>query len=251
MEAQGGSTVGPEGATGDGARSGGDEVDPLDGDPRLPEYFGAAWPAVHAFRTMLVGEGVLRGLVGPREVGRLWERHLLNSAAVVPRLSGSARVIDLGSGAGMPGVVVAAMLPETEVVLLEPMQRRTAWLSEVVGALGLANARVERGRAEDVAGRLTADVVTARAVASLETLYGWAMPLLRVGGRLVALKGSRAEEEIAAGSVVGEAWGVDDVRVVEAGTLPGVAGTRVVEARRGRDVSPRRAPGHRRTGSRR
>ena len=150
-----------------------DGADPLDGDPRLEHYFGAAWPNIVGFHDLLVREGELRGLIGPRELSRLWERHILNSAAVVPFLPSTGRVIDLGSGAGLPGVVVAAMLPEVEVVLLEPMERRTDWLSEVAETLGLSNVVVRRGRAQDEHGRLTADAVTVRAVASL----GQALPL--------------------------------------------------------------------------
>ena len=158
-----------------------DGADPLDGDPRLEPFFGSAWPNVLGFHDLLVREGELRGLVGPREFSRLWERHILNSAAVVPFLPTTGRIIDLGSGAGLPGVVVAAMLPDVEVVLLEPMERRTDWLSEVAETLRLDNVVVRRGRAQDEHGQLTADAVTVRAVASLDKLYRWALPLLRRG----------------------------------------------------------------------
>ena len=108
-----------------------------------------SWPSVLGFHDLLVSEGELRGLVGPRELPRLWERHLLNSAAVVPFLPRTGRIIDLGSGAGLPGIVVAAMIPDAEVVLLEPMERRTDWLSEVAETLRLDNVIVRRGRAQD------------------------------------------------------------------------------------------------------
>lgn len=203
-------------------------VDPLEGDPRLPEHFGPAWPAVSGFHAMLREEGVLRGLVGPREVGRLWERHLVNSAAVVPFLPETGRIIDVGSGAGLPGVVIAAMRPDAEVVLLEPMERRTDWLTEVVERLGLSNARVLRGRAEDQVGSLAGDAVTARAVAALDKLYGWTLPLLAAGGRLVALKGGRAQVEVEDGAETGRRLGGGPAEIRVAPTLPGLEPTSVV-----------------------
>jgi 16S rRNA (guanine527-N7)-methyltransferase len=211
------------------ARSTGvDGADPLQDDPRLEAYFGSAWPAVLGFHDLLVSQGELRGLVGPRELQRLWERHLLNSAAVVPFLPTSGRIVDLGSGAGLPGIVVAAMLPEAEVVLLEPMERRTTWLGEVADKLGLDNVVVRRARAQDVHGDLTADAVTVRAVASLDKLYRLAMPLLRQGGTLIALKGGKAEEEIEGARHVGRKLGAGTAVVVDAPTIDGVDVTRVV-----------------------
>ena len=205
-----------------------DGADPLAGDGRLEPFFGSAWPAVRGFHDLLVDQGELRGLIGPREFSRLWERHLLNSAAVVPFLPSEGRVIDLGSGAGLPGIVVAAMLPTLEVVLLEPMERRTDWLSEVAETLKLSNVVVRRGRAQDEHGQLAGDAVTVRAVASLEKLYRWALPLLNKGGALVALKGSRAEEEIEAAKHVGRKLGAGAATVVDAPTIEGVEMTRVV-----------------------
>ncbi|MDM7830149.1 16S rRNA (guanine(527)-N(7))-methyltransferase RsmG [Cellulomonas edaphi] len=204
--------------------------DPLDGDPRLPTYFGSAWPAVTGFHELLVSDGVLRGLIGPREVSRLWERHLLNSAAVVPFLPATGRIVDLGSGAGLPGVVVAAMRPDAEVVLLEPMERRTDWLSEVAERLELANVVVRRGRAQDVHGDLVADAVTSRAVASLDKLYRWSLPLLSRGGVLVAMKGEKAQDEVDAAAAVGARLGAGPAEVLVAESLPGVDVTRIVRA---------------------
>jgi 16S rRNA (guanine527-N7)-methyltransferase len=158
----------------------------------------------------------------------LWERHLLNSAAVVPFLPTTGRIIDLGSGAGLPGIVVAAMIPQAEVVLLEPMERRTDWLSEVAESLHLENVVVRRGRAQDEHGRLVGDAVTVRAVASLDKLYRWALPLLRRNGVLVALKGAKAEEEIEAARHVGRKLGAGVASVVDAPTIDGVEMTRVV-----------------------
>jgi len=229
--------------------------DPLDGDPRLPELFGDSWGAVSGFHDLLADQGVLRGLVGPREVSRLWERHLVNSAAVVPFLPSTGLIVDVGSGAGLPGVVIAAMRPDAEVVLLEPMERRTDWLSEVIAELDLSNARVVRGRAEEQVGTLQADVVTARAVAALAKLYPWTMPLLRVGGELVALKGGRAGEEVAEGADVLARYGGGAVRIETAPTLDGLEPTTVVVASKesaGKPVVSRETSGRRtKKGSRR
>jgi len=203
--------------------------DAMNGDARLPEFFGAAWEKVAGFHELLTDQGVLRGLIGPREVSRLWERHLLNSAAAVPFLPETGMIVDLGSGAGLPGIVVAAMRPEAHVVLLEPMERRTDWLSEVVDRLGLANAEVRRARAQEALD-LQADSVTTRAVAALEKLYGWAMPLIRPGGTLVALKGARAAEEIENGRRAARRAQVGTVEMHEVTTLDGVEPTRVVVA---------------------
>ncbi len=205
-------------------------VDPLDGDPRLEDYFGAAWPAVLGFAELLRIHGGERGLLGPNEAGRLWERHLLNSAGVVALLPSSGTVIDLGSGAGLPGIVLAAMRPRARIVLLEPMERRTDWLHFVAGELRLANVEVRRGRAEDVVGLAKADAVTARAVSSLDNLYRWAAPLVRRGGGLFAIKGARAADEVAAAGPAARRHGWSDPRVEEVPTLVGVEPTRVVRA---------------------
>jgi 16S rRNA (guanine527-N7)-methyltransferase len=189
---------------------------------------------VDGFHALLVREGVLRGLVGPREVSRLWERHLVNSAAVVPFLPESGTIVDVGSGAGLPGIVIAAMRPQAHVVLLEPMERRTDWLIEVAERLGLDNVQVLRGRAEDQ--DLAADAVTARAVAALDKLYGWTLPLLRVGGTLVALKGGRAADEIVDAAEVGARLGGGAAELRTAPTLPGLDPTSVVLVTKERDV---------------
>lgn len=171
--------------------------------PAPPEsastIFGDAMPAATRFVELLAAVGIERGLIGPREVDRLWDRHLLNSAVVGERIPDGARVIDIGSGAGLPGVPLCLARPDLDVTLLEPMARRVAWLEEVVDALRLS-ATVVRGRAEEpgIKQRLAgADVVVARAVAPLDRLWGWTAPLLRQGGRLVALKGETAESEVA------------------------------------------------------
>lgn len=171
--------------------------------PAPPEsastIFGDAMPAAVQFAELLAAVGIERGLIGPREVDRLWDRHLLNSAVVGERIPNGTRVIDIGSGAGLPGVPLSLARPDLDVTLLEPMARRVAWLEEVVKTLRLP-ATVVRGRAEEpsikqqLAG---ADFVVARAVAPLDRLWGWSAPLLRHGGRLVALKGESAEVEVA------------------------------------------------------
>lgn len=207
-------------------------VDPLDNDPRLPEYFGDAWVAVDGFARLLRSEGELRGLIGPREQSRLWERHLLNSAAVVQYLPPRGTIVDVGSGAGLPGVVVGAMLPQAEVVLVEPMERRTQWLEEVVETLKLSNVHVRRGRAEEFDGALEADAVTARAVAAMDKLARWCVPLLREGGSLVALKGSSAAEELEKAKYVLRKLGADAGEVLEASTIEGVDSTTVVRVMR-------------------
>lgn len=208
------------------------ELDPLEGDARLPEYFGAAWPTVSRFAAMLREQGELRGLLGPREQSRLWERHLLNSAAVVQHLPRTGAIADVGSGAGLPGIVVAAMLPEAELVLIDPMERRTQWLEEVVAELDLSNVRVVRARAEELDGALEADAVTARAVAAMDKLARWCLPLLRDGGTLVALKGRSAGDELEKAKYVLRKLGGDAGEVLDAPTIPGVDSTTVVRVMR-------------------
>jgi 16S rRNA (guanine527-N7)-methyltransferase len=180
--------------------------------------FGAATPAAEHYARLLAGPGVVRGLIGPREVPRLWERHLLNSAAVAELVPRPCSLVDLGSGAGLPGIVLALLLPDVGVTLLEPMLRRVAFLEECVRTLGLENARVLRGRAEDLAGRLAADVVTARAVAPLDRLAALALGLVRPGGIVLAIKGSTAQQEVEAARAALRRLGVRDVDVLRAGS---------------------------------
>lgn len=172
--------------------------------------FSDGLPAATRFVELLAAVGVERGLIGPREVDRLWERHVLNSAVVAEAIPEGARVVDLGSGAGLPGVPLCIARPDLTVTLLEPMARRVAWLTEVVDTLALS-ASVVRGRAEEPAIKQQlagADVVIARAVAPLARLWAWSAPLLRQGGRLVALKGESAEDEVARdGGAVSRAGG--------------------------------------------
>jgi 16S rRNA (guanine527-N7)-methyltransferase len=177
---------------------------------------------------LLTFAGVERGLIGPREVPRIWDRHILNCAVVVPRVPVGAAVADVGSGAGLPGLVWAIARPDLHVTLIEPLLRRTTFLEEAVDALGLDQVTVLRARAEDV--RETFDVVTARAVAPLEKLAGWCLPLVRPGGVLLALKGRTAEEEVASSRVSLHKMGATDIVVSSHGDLQ--VPTTVVEVSR-------------------
>jgi 16S rRNA (guanine527-N7)-methyltransferase len=163
--------------------------------------FGAALDRAVAYAELLATDGTVRGLLGPREVPRLWERHLLNSAVVAELIPAGARLVDAGSGAGLPGIPLALARPDLAVTLLEPLARRHAFLTECVARLGLTTVTVVRGRVEEGPARRSlggSDVVTARAVAPLDRLAGWCLPLLRAGGQLLALKGDTAAAELAA-----------------------------------------------------
>ena len=170
--------------------------------PELAEaarrLFGPALPVATAYADLLATDGVVRGLIGPHEAVRIWDRHLLNCAVVGELIPTDASVVDVGAGAGLPGIVLAIARPDLTVLLVEPMARRTAFLLEAVTMLGLASrASVLRARAEELPGAITpADVVTARAVAPLDRLASWCLPLAARGGRLLALKGASAAEEV-------------------------------------------------------
>lgn len=219
-----GSGVGAGGVEAGGVRDLG--TDPLDGAPEVRAYLGDRYDAVRAFGLLLADQGELRGLIGPRELGRIWERHLLNSAAVVPFL-GDGVVVDIGSGAGLPGLVIASMEPERRVVLVEPMDRRCAWLREAAETLGLSGVTVLRGRAEEVRDAVEGDVVTARAVASIDKLVKWSAPLLAPGGRMALLKGRSAAEELEKAKYVLRRAGLVG-EVHSAPTVPGLEATTVV-----------------------
>ena len=189
--------------------------------------FGSALPTATAYAGLLATRGVAHGLLGPREVPRLWDRHLLN-CAVVAELIEQRRgtLVDLGSGAGLPGLVLAMVLPDMAVTLLEPMERRCRFLTECVTELGLANVSVLRGRAEDVT--IRTDVVTARAVAPLPRLAELAMGVVRPGGMVLAIKGRTAAEELTAAGSVLRRIGARDAQVVRAGRGKVVPATTVV-----------------------
>lgn len=179
--------------------------------------FGPALPVAERYARLLAGPGVRRGLIGPAEAARLWERHLLNCGVVASLIPRPSALADLGSGAGLPGLVLAMLLPDVRVVLLEPMARRVAFLQDCVSELGLGNVVVHRARAQEAAGQLAADVVTARAVAPLDRLAGLALGLARPGGLILAIKGAGAADEVARAAPVLDRLGVTGVRVVLAG----------------------------------
>ena len=197
--------------------------------------FGPALDIARRYAELLAGAGVERGLLGPREVDRIWDRHLLNSAVIAELLGPGERVIDIGSGAGLPGIPLAIARPDLDVVLLEPLLRRSEFLNEVVRELGLA-VEVVRGRAEepwvrDQFGKR--DATVSRAVAALDKLTKWSMPLLRPGGRMLAIKGERGADEVRQYRRVMAASGVVDVRVVTCGANYLRPPATVVIARRG------------------
>ena len=190
--------------------------------PPAPEtarrFFGASFPEAVRYAELLADVGVTRGLIGPREVPRLWERHLLNCAVLSEVVSARATVCVVGSGAGLPGIPLAMVRPDLRITLLEPLLRRTNFLSEVVELLGLDHVTVVRGRAEEVLGTLEpVQVVTARAVAPLERLAGWGVPLLRPYGEMLAIKGDTAEKELSASRATLAKLGVVRTSVVQVG----------------------------------
>lgn len=187
--------------------------------PAAAALFGDRLGVAEAYADLLAGPGVERGLLGPREVERIWDRHILNSAAVAELIESGSRVVDIGSGAGLPGVPLAIARPDLRVTLVEPMLRRTDFLEEAVAILGIPIA-VTRGRAEDAGVRTRlagSDAVVSRAVADLGKLTRWGMPLLRPGGRMLSLKGDRAAEEVAESGAEMGALGAIGVEVVRCG----------------------------------
>jgi 16S rRNA (guanine527-N7)-methyltransferase len=209
--------------------------------PAAAEVFGAALPLAERYVTRLATDGVTRGLIGPREVPRLWVRHVLNSAAVAEAVPEGARVVDVGSGAGLPGIPLALARPDVVLTLVEPMARRVEFLEEAVAELVQDGGvplpwRVVRGRAEDRAVATavgTVDVVTARAVAPLPRLVGWCRGLMRPGTLLVALVGARALEELPRLIPELQAAGMRDVHPRAVGSSLGEAATTVVVMTRG------------------
>lgn len=163
------------------------------------EVFGSRLPLAQAYHDSLATDGSIRGFIGPREVPRLWERHLLNCAVIGDVMPEGARVIDVGSGAGLPGIPLAIARPDLDITLIEPLLKRSNYLSEVKELLSLDNVTVIRGRAEEGPVKKAvkgADIVTSRAVAPLGKLAKWSLPLVKVGGEMIALKGESVYEEL-------------------------------------------------------
>lgn len=199
--------------------------------PGVEKVFGERSDLAVRYVDFLSTAGLERGLMGPRERPRLWDRHVLNSAAAASHLADGESVVDIGSGAGLPGIPLALARPDLQVTLVEPLLRRVNFLEEIIGELGI-DVRVIRGRAEEkavIAAAGEADVVTSRAVAPLAKLAGWSAPLLRPGGRMVALKGASAAEEIERDSAALAKLGFSDVHVEQV-AAPDAEETRLVIA---------------------
>lgn len=206
--------------------------------------FGPSLEPARRYAAILAGAGIERGLIGPRELDRLWDRHLLNCAVIAELFEAGERVADIGSGAGLPGIPLALARPDLHVTLIEPLLRRADFLDEAVSELGLA-VEVVRGRAEDKAvlervGEF--DAVTSRAVASLDKLARWSMPLLREGGRMLAMKGERAEDEVIEHRRVLDSLGAVDAEVVRCGVDCLTPPVTVVVARRGARTQSAKRP---------
>lgn len=194
------------------------------------EIFGERIELARAFTAALGAHGEERGLIGPLEPPRLWTRHILNSAVAAPLFAIGSRVGDIGSGAGLPGLVLAIARPDVQWVLIEPMERRVAWLEEQTAALGLDNVEVVRARGEEWKRGPVLDAVTARAVSALRTLVPLTAPLVRNGGELILLKGANAAKEIDAAEKAIRKFKLTDVRVEPVGDGVIDEPTRVIRA---------------------
>ncbi|WP_424347817.1 16S rRNA (guanine(527)-N(7))-methyltransferase RsmG [Kocuria sp. CH-021] len=200
---------------------------PAPQDPPLPDarerraaerLFGERLPLAEHYVAHLASSGIVRGLIGPREVPRLWSRHVLNCAVVEECIPQDARVADVGSGAGLPGLCLALARPDLRITLIEPLERRVQWLDEVVADLGLSNVRVLRARAEQAKEEVgEVDVVTARAVSALVGLVDITLPLLRGTGELLALKGRSAADEVRRAQKKLDRLGARSTEIVTAG----------------------------------
>lgn len=223
------------------------QVDPPPAPPAPPaaaQVFGAREDLAKAYVAMLADTGISHGLLGPREVPRLWDRHVLNCAVVQELLPANSLCADIGSGAGLPGLALAIARPDVTMHLVEPLQRRARWLEIAVAELGLDGVTVHCRRADALHGSLTVEVVTARAVAELGTLAQWCLPLLPAGGRVLAIKGSKADAELAQARPVLRRLGCEVGSVRECGATTIDVPTRVVELIAG--MAP--SPGKRRSG---
>ncbi|MFC7375855.1 MULTISPECIES: 16S rRNA (guanine(527)-N(7))-methyltransferase RsmG [unclassified Brachybacterium] len=200
--------------------------------PSAERLFADRLELAERFTGMLAEQGPERGLIGPREVERLWERHILNCALMADAIDPDASTLaDVGSGAGLPGVVLAIARPGVRVTLIETMQRRATWLEEIEAELGLG-LEVVRARAEDLHGARSFDVVTARAVAALDKLARWTLPLVGEGGQLLAMKGSSAADELDAAQKVLRRLGGTDAQISQYGVGEVEVPTTVVQVRR-------------------
>jgi len=170
------------------------------------------------YADLLACDATVRGLIGPREVERLWDRHLINCALVTDLVAHGASVCDLGSGAGLPGLVMAIRRPDLALTLVEPLLRRTTFLDQTVADLGLTNVTVVRARADALHGARRFDVVTARAVAPLDRLSHWALPLVRAGGEFLAMKGSTVQAELETAGAAIRSLGGAAAEIVELGS---------------------------------
>jgi 16S rRNA (guanine527-N7)-methyltransferase len=242
-----------------------DALDPIE-VPATPAAAGAVFAervelAEH-FVAILADTGISHGLIGPREAPRLWDRHVLNCAVVheaIPRTGETQQVIDVGSGAGLPGLALAIARPDLDLHLVEPLARRTGWLSGTVAQLGLTNVTVHTARAETLWDRLSAPWVTARAVSNIVQLAEWTLPLLEPGGTLLALKGSSATDELDQARTALTRLGVVEASVHEIGlelleaptTLITVTIGERLDRRRFRSRPPSSAGSARRRGDRR
>ncbi|MFJ7288572.1 MULTISPECIES: 16S rRNA (guanine(527)-N(7))-methyltransferase RsmG [unclassified Curtobacterium] len=192
--------------------------------------FGDRIDLARSFTGELARRGEELGLIGPLELPRLWTRHILNSAVLAPLLEERGRVADVGSGAGLPGLVLAIARPDVHLTLIEPMERRVDWLTTEAGRLGLDNVEVVRARAEDVADEIVVDQVTARAVSALSKLIPLTVPLVRSGGQLILMKGARVEDEMEKARKVILRKRLTDVEVLELGVGVVEETTRVFRA---------------------